>query len=733
MNKNKISSILKFGLFLVPVLPLVVTRSLFFPFITGRNFIFRVIIEVLLVFWIWLMMTEHKYTPHFSLIVYSMVGLVSVLFLATIFSISPYKSFWSSFERMEGFWAHFHYFIYFLMLVSVFKEKKDWQSFFGVSLATSAVVSLYALFQFVGKLSIHQGDRLDATMGNATYLAIYLVFHIFILASFFLESKNIWIKIAMGFLGLLQLFILYRTATRGAILGLLAGLIILSIINSIWAKGRAKIFSLILLGAVIATPLLFLAVKNSHFVKSSDVLSRFSSISFNETTTQSRLLIWSMAYKAWQDKPVLGWGPESFVYIFSKYYDARLWRQEPWFDRAHNVFLDWLTATGVVGLLAYLSIFGATVWSLIRFLRAKVLDVKTVSIFHALLMAYLVNNLFVFDNFTSYIIFFAVIAYINWLCTKDKDRNLKTEIETKPVFAANILAGIMAMVVAFTVYSFNIKPALASESIIDSLTYLTYSRDGSRARDLENGLNALKEGLAYNTFGTTEIREQMAQYSQRISGDATVPSDYKHKFSDFALEQIKMQAETFPYDVRAKAFLSTLYGDAGDYPSAILTAQNALTISNQRHEFYFLLGEAYFKAGEKDLAIQAFKKAYNLSPDYPDAIHNYATILIFAGHPKEAEALLKNHFGSEIYPDTRYVNAYAAIRDINKITLVWEKLVEADPNNAQYRLNLASVYIKTFQDQKAIKELEKTIELSPQFKQQGEIYIQQIKSGSIKR
>ena len=33
--------------------------------------------------------------------------------------------------------------------------------------------------------------------------------------------------------------------------------------------------------------------------------------------------------------------------------------REPFFDRAHNVFLDWLIAGGIVGLLAYLSIFAA--------------------------------------------------------------------------------------------------------------------------------------------------------------------------------------------------------------------------------------------------------------------------------------------------------------------------------------------------------------------------------------
>ena len=44
-----ISWIIKIGLLIVPILPLVITKSLYFPFITGRNFIFRIIVEIIFV------------------------------------------------------------------------------------------------------------------------------------------------------------------------------------------------------------------------------------------------------------------------------------------------------------------------------------------------------------------------------------------------------------------------------------------------------------------------------------------------------------------------------------------------------------------------------------------------------------------------------------------------------------------------------------------------------------
>lgn len=724
---------------MVPILPLIVTRSLFFPFITGRNFIFRIIIEVLLILWLWLIMTEpEKYRPRSSAIVYSFVVLIGILFLATIFGISPYKSFWSSFERMEGFWGMWHYLIYFLILISVFKKESDWFKFFFVSLGASVVMSFYALLQFLGKLGIHQGDvRLDATLGNATYLAIYLVFHVFLSGYFFFKTRNIWLRIILSLVAVFELIMAYHTATRGATIGFIAGLILFALINSIWSSGRTRKIALAILIAAVLIPPAFIIVKNTSFVQNSEVLNRFANISFNETTTQSRFIIWNMAYQAWKERPVLGWGPESFVYIFSKYYDARMWRQEPWFDRAHNVFFDWLTSAGLVGLLAYLSLFGSGVWTLFKLFKSKVLKIELAGVIAGLLLAYFIHNIFVFDNFASYFIFFAVLAYIHWLYKNQSGAN-ENSANNSLVSDLNstvkmVVMGVTSVAVIFSLYFFNVKPIMASKSIIDSLSLLTYSRDGSRVRDLGEGIKALKRGIDYNTFGTTEIREQLSQYAERIDRDPATSSEDKKIFLKFALDEAKKQEERFPYDVRAKAFLSTVYGLVGDNVDSILIAQKGLAVSSQRQQFYFLLGEAYFRAGQEDLAMETLKQAYELAPDYPDAISNYAMILIFSGYPKEAEALVKKHFGTEIIADAKYINAYVAIGQFDKVVLIWEKLAAQEPNNANYRLSLASAYVKTWQDKKAIEQLEKAIELAPDFKIQGEIFIKQIKEGKLKR
>jgi len=55
-----------------------------------------------------------------------------------------------------------------------------------------------------------------------------------------------------------------------------------------------------------------------------------------EGTTESRFIVWNMAWKGFEEHPVLGWGQESFNYVFNKYYNPKLYNQEQWFDRTHD-------------------------------------------------------------------------------------------------------------------------------------------------------------------------------------------------------------------------------------------------------------------------------------------------------------------------------------------------------------------------------------------------------------
>jgi len=346
------------GVFLIPFLPFIVSSSMFFPFITGKNFTFRIIVELIFAAWLILALKDIAYRPRFTVIAAATAIFLVIIAIADLMSPNVVKSFWSNFERMEGWVTLAHLFAYFLVASTVLNTEKVWNWLFNTSLGVSAVLGIYGLFQLAGKITINQGGtRVDTTLGNATYLAIYMFFHIFLTAIMLVRWRGaVFVKYIYSALFALQIYILYNTATRGAILGLIGGALLTTILIVVLEKER-RVLRKVSVGVLAGILLLivgFWAVKDAQFVRNSDVLSRITSISLEEESN-ARFIIWNMAWQGIKERPILGWGQESFNYVFNKYYDPRLYLQEPWFDRVHNIVLDWMIAGGFLGFLAYLA------------------------------------------------------------------------------------------------------------------------------------------------------------------------------------------------------------------------------------------------------------------------------------------------------------------------------------------------------------------------------------------
>ena len=171
--------VIKIGLFIVPFIPLYVSRVLFFPYITGKAFLFRTIVEIIFAAWVFLAVFWPEYRPKRSALTMAMGFFVLAVVLASIFAVNPSRALWSNFERMEGLLAYLHLAAYFLVLAHVLKQR-EWFWFLSVFVLTGFVENFYALFQRLGYLASPQGGfRVDGTIGNPTYLAAYLTFVFF--------------------------------------------------------------------------------------------------------------------------------------------------------------------------------------------------------------------------------------------------------------------------------------------------------------------------------------------------------------------------------------------------------------------------------------------------------------------------------------------------------------------------------------------------------------------------
>jgi O-antigen ligase len=147
---------------------------------------------------------------------------------------------------------------------------------------------------------------------------------------------------------------------------------------------------------------------------------RLFQINTSDDAAQARFWTWGSAWKGFLERPILGWGPENFSAVFDKYFDTRHFvpsrQTETWFDRAHSVFLDYLSEIGILGLLSYLAIFGVIIWEFFRKhrqseARSTSRTILTRGLILSLLVAYLVQGVVIFDVLPMYISLFLFLAF----------------------------------------------------------------------------------------------------------------------------------------------------------------------------------------------------------------------------------------------------------------------------------------------------------------------------------
>ncbi|OGG40205.1 hypothetical protein A2116_00755 [Candidatus Jorgensenbacteria bacterium GWA1_49_17] len=354
---------------------------------------------------------------------------VLVFLLAGFFGFNPANSFWSNFERGEGGFQMLTFFTFFLLLVFLFRDKKDWLGVFKASLIASVFMIIYGFLAafdvggFIG-VSLKIGERFQGSLGNTAYVGTYLLFSLFysfyMLCGGFGKINRRFGKIILWSLVVLFLIIIWLTQSRGPFLGLGAGIVAFLFIWGLGGSRRVKVASIsILIIATVFTSLLY-TVRFSPVMQDLG-FTRFFNITLDNLSTQSRFWTWGAALEGFKEKPILGWGPENFGRVFDEYFDTRHFipseASETWYDRAHNVFFDYLVETGILGLLSYIGIF---IVFYLRFFKSALIgknqhqSVVPNALIFAMPVAYLVQGVVIFDVLPIYLNLFLFLAFANY-------------------------------------------------------------------------------------------------------------------------------------------------------------------------------------------------------------------------------------------------------------------------------------------------------------------------------
>lgn len=717
------------GIFAVPFLVLMVTESLYFPYITGKNFSFRIIVEVMAAAWVVLMLLDARYRPKFSWIAVAGLVFLVVMFFANLFGEYPFKSFWSNFERMEGFVTLVHFYLYFIMVATMVTTEQVWRWLLNTSLGVATLVCFYAFGQMSGAISIAQGGgwRVDSTLGNSTYMAVYMLFHIFIATFLLIRTKSIQMRYLYGVFIALFVFMLLQTGTRGAALGLVMGGMLTALYVAFFAQ-RHQVLRRVAFGGLLAALLMvggFVAIRDTPFVQGTPILDRLADIRLSEGGI--RFMIWGMALEGAVERPVLGWGQENYSYVFNKHYVPELWRAESWYDRTHNVVLDWLIAGGVLGLLSYLGIFAAALWYLVVMpIRARMRGEDAEAHFTAaegglmlgILGAYFVHNLFVFDNIVSYIFFALVLALIHARVGTPLAKLEQWRVDHALV--EKVVAPIAAVLLVVVIYFVNVPGILAAHDLISAL----------RTTDHEERVAKFEQALSHDSFGEQEVAEQMAEYSLRVTTDQSLSRSEKEDYHEFAEETLLSLIDKKTNDPRFHIFLGGVYRNMGDIEQAADQLARARELSPMKLDIILEQGTFELQRGDTEAARAFFTEAYKLAPEYPRARVIYAGTALY----EDADAAFFAELITEPYMRvfaTNPVVLYAAQQtgSLAPITTFFEGYITEHPESMTARIAYAHLFYAFGQNSLAIAVLEQAREEVEAFADDASCYINTVRDG----
>ncbi len=667
------------ALFLIPLTPLLVANTYFFPFISGKAFYFRILVEIAVVAWAVLAFFDKEYRPRFSWIGVAVVAFVVWMGIADLFAVNVAKAFWSNFERMEGWVLLIHLLGFFFAAGAVLRAEKKWRAWFLTSLGVSLLISGYALLQLAGSLPIHQGStRIDATLGNSAYLAIYFLFNVFIALWLALTEKYMWLKWSLIALAALEVVLIFFTETRGTIIGLCLGFALAAFLTMLTAGKRVRQYAT---GAFILIVILiggFYLARNSSFVQQNHVLQRVASISLSDG--QTRFTLWHMALQGVAERPIVGWGQEGFNYIFNKYYDPSLYQQEQWFDRAHNAFIDWLTAGGIPAFLLYLSLFGT---ALMLLWRSSELSRPERIALTAALVGYAVHNLFVFDNLYSYVYFFAILALIDSQVARPMP-----SLESAPVLDREAgmtyalpMGAAAALILVWTV---NISGMQVASKLITALSPSSAGVSGNIA--------TFQDLAAHPSFAAQEIREQLVSFAASVAQSSSATIVEKQQAVGLALTEMQKQIASYPLDAREYLELSFVYRSMGDNAGALKQVQTALTLSPKKEQAWIQAGAISWDMGDTKGAQTDFNTAYALGPQFADLAAYAAAGDIGAGDTKDGDAILMKVYGTTSVDSDILGVAYYRAKDWSRLINLWQLRVNSPTADAQTWFGLAAAY-----------------------------------------
>ena len=174
------------------------------------------------------------------------LALAAAYLLSTLLSVTPWQSFWGSYQRLQGTFTMFSYLIFFFGVWGALRHEAQWRRLQYTIILVSLPIALYGIIQHYRLDPLPWGgdtvERVAGNLGNAIFLAAYLIMAVpLTLERLITATRRMLLEEqgstsdaltagAMLFVLAVQLIAILFTQSRGPWIGLAMGLYIFGLL-----------------------------------------------------------------------------------------------------------------------------------------------------------------------------------------------------------------------------------------------------------------------------------------------------------------------------------------------------------------------------------------------------------------------------------------------------------------------------------------------------------------------
>jgi O-antigen ligase/predicted negative regulator of RcsB-dependent stress response len=572
--------------------------------------------------------------------------------ISSFFSISPATAIFGKYRRFEGFLSFLTYATVYFLTVQVVDRPSRIRSIAHSIVVSGAIVSFYGMLQFFGLDPVNWGTQLPfefnrafSTYGNPDLLGGYLIFPLVVsLAMALTDKRPLWRAVYWSAFILTGLC--WGAAfVRGAWIGGGVALIILAV-----AAVLARVpWGVVDWSAVGVTGLLGSAFVARSLRSTNEVLNIgariASTFQFDQGSALTRFQIWSAALRAVKERPIFGFGADTFRLVFPhtkpvEYVQAAGYLSVA--DNVHNYPLQLAAGIGIPGFLLLYGLFGWVLYLGVpnAFARNKGPERLIIAGFWAAIVGYIVHLMFGL-SVTGCTVFL-------WLSMAMIVAPTARSVQIPPkVWGPAVGIVIAAVVTAASIY--NVAYVVADRYYLLSQfggtgigDRVQYSMDAIRLNPF-NDMYRSQLASNYNKQMLAWIDEaRTLQQGGNDPGAALAQAKQSFLASEKAFQDVMAFVPT-EYD--NYVFLTALYNQAGSYfdPSyfeqAVTTGKKGIEVEPYGPAVRFQTALALYNLGRTKEVITLLEETVKMDSNYADPMLVLGDVYSREGEKAKARAM----------------------------------------------------------------------------------------------